>query len=1140
MPTELTPEELAVAQERANNMDLLGNGSSQQEAEYAAESQRLSEAASFGDEVAASLRLGPGVAMYQWNARAEIPYDPSFKLADHWDELKNGIPALYYPEFSGVRSLPEARQLKRDIEMRLADSRVLEHSGIGGFAAQVVPAFADPINIITGRAFFAGKLGNVAGPLRGATNLPARLVTGAAAGFEAGIVSEGTTQAFAPEPTNLGAIVDVGLTTMAMGAAMHGHVGVAKAVDSAREEFAARPDVPPPADGPVFTEPLKEQPKESQTQQEAATPKPNDMQDSVGAASVYPDHIINDTVDLGGEAQQYRDQARRFLYRNNIDAQYEAAFKDTAAGKSSKALHSFISNNKLLASDWDRLWNSGGSIAKVVNYKLFESPASLVVNNKSASILTPQYETRMNAGVMISYDHTLTDYLKQSGKGWASLNPETVRKFHREVIDELNARLHDGPGHTPSTNPAIKQMADAIDAGAAEAHKIMTGLPGETAVHGVENFQPRPGWFRQIWDGEKMSRLIKEKPALKTQIESALARTYMQLYPNMKAELADIYSKAVVRGALARTMDFDTNMARFLSQDGKEVAMQVLKDNGLSVKQATDVIDAIRQASPDVGKLGAMKARLDVDLRTPIDAEGLTLADLVNTDIPHIWQRYSRQVAGISAMARHGIQKQEIPGLIDAILKELEVVGKPGHVSKQDLQDMFSYFSGSAFGGGVSPWVRRALGLTNLALLGGMSLTQMAEIGVQVATVGTEAFMKTAPKELKDMIARKDTASMTQLKHALSPIIGEDKVMHSHLSLEELSANAGQLAELGKLIDTGLSEGRKIQGRVSLFYKIKQAQERIAIRAMLYRLNQHFTTDKKLDPTRLYSLGITNPKLEERIGKYFKNGTVKVVDGDIVDLGHASWKTSDFQELTSVLQRHVGQVVQQINRGEGSIYFNKDVGAVLYHLKKFPLVAIQKQLLRNTRVMDEEALAGIAYGLGTAALVYTAKQVLAGNNDKLNPLDIAKGGIALGNMTGWFPMATDPLMSILGQDNLRFSQYGPTGASTGVLDVPPVIPTLNRIAHIPTAAAAAFMGNADKSDISALKAVPIFGNLTGMSYVWNSMLADHNKSTGTADKAEQAQQPTPPDQPKVVKPKITKQEKIDKSAQQLLHDLGIE
>jgi hypothetical protein len=82
-------------------------------------------------------------------------------------------------------------------------------------------------------------------------------------------------------------------------------------------------------------------------------------------------------------------------------------------------------------------------------------------------------------------------------------------------------------------------------------------------------------------------------------------------------------------------------------------------------------------------------------------------------------------------------------------------------------------------------------------------------------------------------------------------------------------------------------------------------------------------------------------------------------------------------------------------------------------------------------------------------------------------------------------MVTDPLAEIMGMPELRMNKYGPPGRATdGIIPVPPAIPTMNRMMHIPGAALGSFNG-IDRNEAVALSSLPIIGNTYGFSALFN-------------------------------------------------------
>lgn len=1041
------------------------------------------------DEVSRDLRsrqaaVGLGIRA----SRAWIDNDPNFKLSDHWDSLKKDVPIDRWEEFSSVESIVEAEMLKAQILQETEDKQLLAAAGSSGLVSGALTGIIDidaPLMFISGGTYLGGKVTAGAAKVGIDGTKTANVAKYAAAGLEAGVVTE--TANVLSRPTGewtdipaagLGGLVFGGT----VGSLTKAEIAANKAASNLRKDFAEshadgqtkRTDF---TDNTTFDDGLFE----------------FRAKDSVGAASTNrqgtDEDLLNENVKL------MREKAQQFNASVGIANQMEFAFPNTVLGRAARKLQEAISKSPI-ASDWDRLMNSKSSIAAALAYKAFESPAGIVRNNKSAAIMHNIYQSQIAAPVNTKYRALFNEWADPATRGktskiFAQHDPVLQTKFHSEVMEELQYRYHDGTSK-PGVHPAVLKMADAIDEASSKAVGILKGRSHETAVRGSENLKPESGWFPQRWRGDKINALIKDG-VRRSDIEIALKNSYMKMYPAWDEDIAKKFAKAVVRRAAAKERGIDTNLARMLDQEGKDFMEEFLVDNGMSKHDAERLIDGLKGIKADQNKENILKQRRDVDLREPIPNSKYRIMDLIDSDIIPTWTKYSRQAAGASSLARHGIHKADKKDIINAIKIEEEANG--GRTLPDDfLESMFTYFEGGAFAGGLNPWVRRSLQTTNLSLLNSLGLTQAAETGVSVAAVGFDAFRNTAPKELKALLSGKDSPVMDDLRGLTAFVDGEHRIYMDHLALDEMRKDPGHFTELGNFLDKLLIRGSRIQGYASGFYKVKQLQQRIAVRSMLYRLADNFSGKKVMNPERLYDIGL-DEKTAARVGKYFTDGTVELdKKGGVLRMNFDKWRPDDVDDIAAALNRHAYQVVQQAQRGEGTYWFHKDAGALLSHLKSFTMLTMQKQLVRNARIMDAEASMAFVYSMLTAGTVYTVGQAIKGNTQNLDAEHIMKGAFMLSNMTGFIPQWSDPVMSMLGMDNLRFNHYGAMGVGGDVIGIPPALTQVNRIAHIPEAAVGVATGNYRNEDIQALQATPIIGNLYGFSYMFNAMKDNGNRA----------------------------------------------
>ena len=141
------------------------------------------------------------------------------------------------------------------------------------------------------------------------------------------------------------------------------------------------------------------------------------------------------------------------------------------------------------------------------------------------------------------------------------------------------------------------------------------------------------------------------------------------------------------------------------------------------------------------------------------------------------------------------------------------------------------------------------------------------------------------------------------------------------------------------------------------------------------------------------------------------------------------------------------------------------LGSLLTHLKTFPMQATQKQMVRHFRHNDPEAYSALVWGFGTAL---AASMIRAGVDGKdMTAEEHAKRAFGYANMTGFLPMAYDPLMTMIGADDMRFNQYG-KHSEVAV----PALAWANDAMRLPGAIGKSAAGVADYDDMRAKRTLP--------------------------------------------------------------------
>lgn len=771
-----------------------------------------------------------------------------------------------------------------------------------------------------------------------------------------------------------------------------------------------------------------------------------------------------------------------------------------AVGRAVARFQDFV-NSTPLATDFTRMMRSGSAVAQYMAYELMENASGIIRNNRSAAALQEHYFKQLQ-GAVAGVQDDFSDWATRSkGAKWIQQKFDfNLRKeFNEAVISELQARAYDAPNSVRNIDPAIKRAADRVDEWSKREIEIGKGRPGEGSVKGYDILSPRSGYFMQRWSGRNLRALMKTGKSEADIVEAAKV-TYMRMHPGMDPKYAKIWAQAAIDRALRQDEGMPTNLLGILQEDGADALEDLLKRNGVSAGEARTLIDNLLGASDTRAQAGHTKQRIDVDMRMSVN--GIRIMDMFDTDIDSLIAGRSRRSSGMAALARKGIySKSDWEDIKKAIMQEqkangenipsgtgvkdraADFVDKDRHLSEDDIDAIYSYFTGGA-AKGYGPIVSRIRKITNLALLNQLGLTQMAEFGPMIAAVGVKEFLRRLPDELHAMTRNADSDLVKELKH-MNVFVPEERIFRDDLVFEYESAHAGANEFMAGL-DNLLNKGQRLQGYTSLFYQVRQLQQRIAVTSAADKVMTHLKNGTGMSPDRLLDIGV-DANLATRLQHYISSGVVEFQGGNLRKLNLDQWDPIDAENFTLALNRSTNQLVQKAMIGESNILFHKSgVAALFGHLKIFPLLAFEKQTIRNARLADSQALGTFAYGLTTAAMAYIVKQTVNGSTENLTADKIARNAFGMSNMTGWIPMWTDPLAGMLGMDDLKFNAYAKYG-DLDVLSAPAALNTSDRLLKIPGALLSLGDFSLTNGEIRSLQTMPIIGNAYGWAAMFNAM-----------------------------------------------------
>lgn len=986
-----------------------------------------------------------------WERSNTYQVDPNFKFEEHLPEFMAGLSSEYADRFVAVGSAEEGLAIRKQILKEQDTMLRLAESGWQGTAATVLASLADidaPLAALSLGTGFAAKASATAARAGAALGASARVagrigqaayaastgaVTGAVVGGGVGAISAAThpTGTFADAVTStLGGMVFGGVIGGAAGAAMKANSSVRKGIN----DYAL-----------AYNDPYLRKFFESSPGQKE----------------------FGDTVDDWKAAGT---KVKGSAYSTLSDSPYMKRFQD-------------MLDKTPLATDAHSLWNSKSPVANLMAYSMFESAPGLWRNSKSAAMMRNEFFDEAANHLIATYHPAYQEYAKARGVNkvkayWA--NSQMKDDFNWEVAKEMNRRELGRP-ENPNLDPAVKKYCDSADMGT----DIIRRRAQETGVDGFETIQRRSGYMPRNLGSAKVVNAIAKAAHGERTVRELLMKAMQKAVPDLTDAQASVMAKAFITRARGRAMDMDMQTLNLTTGDSRSFIKETLENNGVGAKEVESILDVLGHRIEERGVVSHAKRRMPIDL--DVSHENISMRDLLDYDVARVFGHYAQTMSGRSAAAAKGIgSKAKLDEIIDTILREDPDIGKSAiginpSAGKDYLRALMAPFFGGADETHVLPVVRRITQLTTLGTMGMLGLPQLAETGAQIATVGLWNWLKAMPEAWK--LFRGTTSERLALAEDLQGLagnLGREWALHRpDLNLEYGRYDLNESMALAAQLDEVIAKGLQVQSHLSLFNKAKELQTEIVLVSytdkLMRKLRDNAFTQE--DINRLLDIGF-EPKYLQRIkAKYIDSGTVQFNEKGTCDrTNFAKWSGDDMAVFNIGMRRLVNQVIQKGEAGEGWLWARSNVGKLLTQFKSFPMLAVQKQVARNLALNDSSTYFTAMYGLMTAAIAYSVRELINGRTDRLDAESIYKGAFGMSNLTGWLPMFTDPVASMLGMNDLMFDDYGKYG-SADILNVP-AISVMQRLARVPGSVLNAVVPGREfqKDDAMALSAVPLLGN----------------------------------------------------------------
>lgn len=799
---------------------------------------------------------------------------------------------------------------------------------------------------------------------------------------------------------------------------------------------------------------------------------------------------------MSDSAKQIIQGARQVIWSTGFDTQVKAALK-TAWGKldSLPVLGSMLN---IGTSNVARMWKSGSAVANYMAHSIFEIPGRLVSGvPDTAAMLKEMYHGRLSTMLkgeqdfLHAYAKDVNGSLISIGSVKVGANAATAEQFYKEVMLEMNSL--NMSGRSIATNVHVRNAAKMYADMGVEALGILRGRAGEIAVRGAENIPDKTAYFPYRHNGDKMLQLIDEGTVTKSDLIDAYTEGYMRAGQIQDRKLAKEIAEALVTRFLARGTRVDESVVMLFSGDGREFLSMQLRANGLPERQIQGIMKRFDTEMRNRGTLGNLKHRNELDLSTTIKTKNgqvVRLVDLMDSNLSDTMHRYVREVAGSAALARKGIKSRaERTEFIAAMQAEQRALGE--EVMDGDLvRAMLSEFDGGPQWGYAAGRVNRGIGglaevksLTSLATLTFNGFAQLAETGMGIVAIGAQAWYTRGIAPLVDgAIKRKNIQVLDELAYLTGEIGNDQAIFRPHRHLDEAaeySAKKDIIRHIARKSREVLSNANYIQGFTSMLNTVRGHQQKVAALGMM---------DKVLKAVRagdrgafeqggraFQDLGLDVDHMDA-LRTLIDNGviefaTVKTPLGpvDYVNrLNFDQWDAELADAFAAGTLRSVHQQVQKSLAGESDRWMHTEWGSAITQLQTFPMLAIQKQFIRNGQHMDAQAVASALAGFGSAWAAIKLKDQFTGT--ERSEADTLRAAFGYSNMLGWMPFYTDPVMGILGLEDLKVNQFGAYSKPLSI----PSMDTLNKLSNVPAALADMARGEDSWEDRQSIRTIPFF------------------------------------------------------------------
>ena len=680
---------------------------------------------------------------------------------------------------------------------------------------------------------------------------------------------------------------------------------------------------------------------------------------------------------------------------------------------------------------------------------------------------------------------------RMTAEGRANLVRRTFETgIFRESLPHFNAwakRLGHGKGRqlfTTSTGEefysevgrAMRGMTEGLSpeavAAAAKMRPYMDNIYELAERAGVEGFSKEAleDYFPRMINQNQFSKMIREVGA--EGMNKWYREAIISANDDIPEAIADKIARNYVRVMTNKTNGIQTDLLHGIRLDDTAKLREIFHDDP-NIDELIGEIESLKLK--ETGERGTVefskrRIRFDEMFEAPVtkfDGTSVMLKfdELLENDARKVLKRYGQIMSGHIGMAQElGIKSRaQFDDFTATIAGEVDELGLDRAQMKREvsaLNDAYNLILGQSIeaapDGSASKLSRMATGFTYSTRGGQFGVNALAEAGNIIGAAGIRAFLRSIP-EWKSMITRAadgtldhDLARTAELLFApgIHTLTG-----HAVRNLDELGegfeAGVSTLDRAARASDPYLKSAGRFTSIASGLSGITDLTQRIAGTEFLRKLARFSAkAPGGKQAERLRALGL-NDAMQERIFKMMRpeaeGGAGVYRKGRLVDLNVEKWSDADaLDAMNMAANREVRQVIQENDISNVTSAFHHPVGRIVFQFLRFPMEAMNKQLLRGIHHRDAEAAMSWMSSLFIGATVYAAQTSIEYANDdeerkeRLSAENIAKVGFMRTGFSSMVPVAVDVLGHPLGLDP-QFAKGRSSGLGTNVITGNPVV-----------------------------------------------------------------------------------------------------